>query len=66
MSPDEKIKHLLEEKKKYEDKLTNLYKHFRGVSHENAAAEMRYTTIKVYESHLQSIKDELKQMGIKE
>lgn len=66
MSPEEKIKHLLEERKKYVDKLENLYKHFRGVSHENSAAEMKYTTIKVYEAHVQSITEELKQLGLKE
>ena len=63
---NKKIKHLLEELQKYEDKLKILYKGYRGVVHESAASEMRHTTVKVYESHVQSIKNELKSLGYKE
>jgi septation ring formation regulator EzrA len=66
VSNEEKIKHLLEEKQKYAQKLEHLYRNFRGVRHENAASEMQYTTIKVYESHLESITKELKELGVKD
>lgn len=62
---DQKIKRLKEEREKYSEKLTYLYKGFRGVIHENSASEMRYTTIKVYEAHLHSIEEELKSLGVK-
>lgn len=62
-SKSEKIKHLLRELEKYQSKLTELYKHYRGVIHESAASEIRHTTVKVYESHVQSIKEELRSLG---
>jgi len=56
----EKYKELEKEHKKIVEKLEYLYRGFRGVSHENSAAEMRYTTIRVYEAHLRSIEAEMK------
>ena len=61
----QKIKRLFEEREKYQLKLKDLYRHFRGVIHEDSASEMKYTTIKVYEAHLHSIEDELKSLGQK-
>lgn len=61
----EKIKRLHSEREKYQTKLKDLYRHFRGVIHEDSASEMKYTTIKVYEAHVQSIEAELKQLGEK-
>ena len=64
MNKTEKIKynHLVEEHKKIAEKLEYLHRNFRGVSHENSAAEMRYTTIQVYEAHLRSIEKEMKEL----
>lgn len=64
MDKDEKAKYdtLLEDRKKISEKLDYLYKGFRGVSHENSAAEMRYTTIKVYEAHLISIEKAIEEI----
>ena len=56
----EKYEHLVSEHKRIVDKLEYLYRGFRGVSHENSLAEMKYTTIKVYEGHLMSIEREMK------
>lgn len=57
MTKEEKEKYdkLVEEHKKIAEKLEYFHRGFRGVSHENSAAEMRYTTIQVYEAHLRSI-----------
>ena len=61
----EKYKRLLEKRAEYEEKLKKAYVGFRGVSHENAAAELRYSQIKVYEDFIASIDSELKEMGKK-
>lgn len=58
----EKYNHLIEKRAKYEEKLKNLYKGFRGVRHEDSASEIRYTQIKVYESFINSIDDEIRAM----
>lgn len=46
----------------YVAKLKERYKHFRGVIHESADSEVKYTTIKVYEGFIESINAELKAM----
>lgn len=58
----EKYEYLVEEHKRIAEKLEYLHRGFRGVSHENSAAEMRYTTIQVYESHLRGIEKEMKEL----
>lgn len=65
MTKEEKIKYdgLVEEHKKITEKLEYLHRGFRGVSHENSAAEMRYTTIQVYEAHLRSIEAAMKELA---
>jgi Ni,Fe-hydrogenase III component G len=60
--PKKRYKELLEKKEKYEAKLKELYKNFRGVIHEDSSSEMKYTQIKVIEGFLDSIEEELKQM----
>ena len=64
MTPDEQQKYdkLMEEHKQIVEKLEYLHRGFRGVSHENSAAEMRYTTIMVYEAHLRSIEKAMKDL----
>lgn len=57
---DKKYQELLEKKQKYQEKLTNLYKNFRGVKHEDSSSEIKYAQIKVYEDFINSIEDELK------
>ncbi len=60
---EKKIKELKEKKEKYEEKLKFLYKNFRGVIHEDSSSEIKYTQIKVYESFIHSIEDELRALG---
>ena len=64
MTKDEKVKHasLMEEHKKIAEKLEYLHRGFRGVVHESASSEMKYTTIKVYEAHLISIEKAIKEL----
>lgn len=47
---------------KYKEKLTRMYKNFRGVKHENSLSELQYSEIKVYEDLLNSVVDEIKQL----
>ena len=61
----EKISYLRAERVKLMEKVKFLRKNFRGVHHEDSASEMKYTTLKVYEAHLQSIEDELRSYGEK-
>lgn len=67
MTKEEKEKYdtLVEEHKKIAEKLEYLHRGFRGVSHENSAAEMRYTTIQVYEAHIRSIEEAMKELEAK-
>ena len=53
---------LVAKKELYEAKLNELYKHFRGVIHESADSEIKYTKIKVYEDFVISIEKELQMM----
>ena len=48
---DETIKHLEE-----------LHRNFRGVHHEDSASEIKYAQIKVYESFVESLNTEIKQL----
>jgi hypothetical protein len=61
----QKYNQLLQKRAEYEEKLKNLYKGFRGVSHENSAAEIRYSQIKVYEDFIASIDQELRALQSK-
>ncbi len=60
MDNQKKYQELLEKKKEYEEKLRRLYMNFRGVIHEDSSSEMKYTQIKVTESFIESITQELK------
>ena len=65
LSKHKKIESLQRKRQETLDTLTELYKHFHGVKHENSASEIRYTRIKVLEGFVQSINDELKSLGVK-
>lgn len=60
MGKAQKKQQLLQKREDYEAKLKKLYIGFRGVVHENSASEIRYTQIKVYESFINSIDEEIK------
>lgn len=59
---EQKRKELLQKRQETVSKLKELYKHFRGVRHENSASEIRYTQIRVLESFIESIDAELKSL----
>lgn len=62
LKDNKKYQELLEKRNRYEDKLEGFYRNFRGVIHEDSSSEMKYTQIKVYESFIKSIDEELKKM----
>jgi hypothetical protein len=55
MNSDKKLQELKAKRDRYKEKLTNMYKNFRGVKHENSLSELRYSEIKVYEDLLNSV-----------
>lgn len=58
-----KLQELKVKRDKYKEKLTNMYKNFRGVKHENSLSELRYSEIKVYEDLLNSVEEEIKKFS---
>lgn len=58
-----KLQELKAKRDKYKEKLTNMYKNFRGVKHENSLSELRYSEIKVYEDLLNSVEEEIKKFN---
>ncbi len=57
---EEKLKELHQKRDEAITKLEELYKHFRGVHHEDSASEIKYTQIKVLESFITSYDEEIK------
>ena len=55
-----KLAELKERRDRYKEKLTRMYKNFRGVKHENSLSELQYSEIKVYEDLLNSVTAEIK------
>lgn len=55
-----KLIELKERRDKYKEKLTRMYKNFRGIKHENSLSELQYSEIKVYEDLLNSVTEEVK------
>lgn len=60
---EEKIQELLEKRQNTIDTLKELYKNFRGVSHENSSAEIKQVRIKVLEGFVDSLNKELISLG---
>lgn len=60
MDKAQKLKEHITKRDNYKAKLKEMYKHFRGVKHENALSELQDSTIKVYEDMLNSIVEEIK------
>lgn len=57
-----KLTELKAKRDKYREKLTGMYKNFRGVKHENSLSELRYSEIKVYEDLLNSVTMEINKL----
>ena len=62
-TPEEKIQELLEKRIATIAKVKELYKNFRGVSHENSSAEIKQVRIKVLEGFVDSLNRELTSLG---
>lgn len=60
MDKIKKLKENIKKRDEYKAKLKEMYKHFRGVKHENSLSELQDSTIKVYEDMLNSIVEEIK------
>ena len=58
-----KVEDLLKKRQDTILKVKELYKNFRGVSHENSAAEIKHVKIKVYEGFVDSLNKELLTLG---
>ncbi|MBI2590528.1 MAG: hypothetical protein HYW33_01430 [Candidatus Blackburnbacteria bacterium] len=63
LSKEEKIKDLLQKREDTIAKIKELYKNFRGVSHENSSAEIKQVRIKVLEGFVDSLNKELISLG---
>ncbi len=62
MDNTKKINALQLQRKEAVEKLENLYKNFRGVHHEDSASEIKYAHIKVMESFINSLDEEIKSL----
>jgi len=59
---DKKLAELEEKLAKYKPKYLEAKKYFRGVSHENSLAELRYTQLMVYKDLVEGLEKEIRQM----
>ncbi len=59
MDKAKKLKDHIEKRDRYKAKLKEMYKHFRGVKHENSLSELQDSTIKVYEDIVRSLNLEI-------
>ncbi len=59
MDKAQKIKDHITKRDGYKAKLKEMYKHFRGVKHENSLSELQDSTIKVYEDIVRSLNQEI-------
>ena len=56
---NKRLEKLIKRRDEYKAKLKEMYKHFRGVKHENALSELKYSEIKVYEDFVNSLTEEI-------
>ena len=59
MDKTTKLKEFVTKRDNYKTKLKEMYKHFRGVKHENSLSELQDSTIKVYEDIVRSLNAEI-------
>lgn len=62
MDKTEKLKHLREKLKTYEEKLTYEMKSYRGVIHESAASEIKHDKVMVLRALVDGLKVEIKNL----
>jgi len=63
MDKTTKLKEHIIKRDNYKAKLKEMYKHFRGVKHENALSELQDSQIKVYEDIVRSLNQEISELG---
>lgn len=63
MDKNQKLKDSIEKRDRYKAKLKEMYKHFRGVKHEDSLSELQDSTIKVYEDMVRSLNIEIEQLN---
>lgn len=59
MDKAQKLKDHIEKRDGYKARLKEMYKHFRGVKHENSLSELQDSQIKVYEDIVRSLNAEI-------
>jgi uncharacterized coiled-coil DUF342 family protein len=59
MDKTKKLQECIKKRDNYKEKLKEMYKHFRGVRHENSLSELQDSTIKVYEDIVRSLDKEI-------
>ncbi|EKE05735.1 MAG: hypothetical protein ACD_19C00182G0063 [uncultured bacterium] len=57
-----KLQEHITKRDNYKAKLKEMYKHFRGVKHENSLSELQDSTIKVYEDMVRSLNAEIEML----
>jgi ribosomal protein L9 len=62
MDSMQKLEHLKQELVKYEGKLAEKLKYYRGVIHEDAASELKHAQVEVYRSMVYGLQNEIKQL----
>lgn len=60
MAPNKRIKVLEKKRAEAEAELKERYKYFHGVRHESASSEIKYSQIKVLESYINTLAEEIR------
>lgn len=63
MGKNDRLEKLKKKRAQAQSKLKYLYIGFRGVQHESASDELRYSEIMVWEAYLRDIEKEIKELG---
>lgn len=62
LTPEQKLIELKKMRDEYRLKLKEMYRNFRGVKHENALSELRYSELMVAEDMLGSVLSQIKEL----
>jgi hypothetical protein len=59
MDKNKKLQEFIAKRDGYKARLVEMYKHFRGVKHENSLSELQDSQIKVHEDFVRSLNEEI-------
>lgn len=59
MDKNKKLQEFIAKRDRYKARLVEMYKHFRGVKHENSLSELQDSQIKVHEDFVRSLNEEI-------